>query len=257
VLGERVMGLDRNLLRSDPPAHTRLRRLVGRAFTPGRIEQLRPRVREMADGLAARFLPRGEAELIGEFAFPLPLMVMMELLGMPLADWDEFQRWAQMTVPRGPGSLQEEMAGYTAIRGYFADLVARKTREPGGDDLLSALVAVRDEGRRLDEDEPPGMAWLLLTAGHTTTVDLIGSGVLALLRHPGQYAAVRADPSLLPAAIEEMVKLALTTLLTRFPGQRLAPVRTSARLGSRAWSSLQPQLPASSTSAPCAEHPDG
>ena len=111
-------------------------------------------------------------------------MVIMELLGMPLADWDEFQRWAQMTVPRGPGSLQEEMAGYTAIRGYFADLVARKTREPGGDDLLSALVAVRDEGRRLDEDEPPGMAWLLLTAGHTTTVDLIGSGVLALLRHP-------------------------------------------------------------------------
>jgi len=133
-------------------------------------------------------------------------MVIMELLGMPLADWDEFQRWAQMTVPRGPGSLQEEMAGYTAIRGYFADLVARKTREPGGDDLLSALVAVRDEGQRLDEDELLGMAWLLLTAGHTTTVDLIGSGVLALLRHPGQYAAVRADPSLLPAAIEEMVR---------------------------------------------------
>jgi len=206
VLGERVMGLDRNLLRSDPPAHTRLRRMVSKAFTPGRIEQLRPRVQEMADGLAARFLPRGEAELIGEFAFPLPLMVIMELLGMPVADRDQFHRWAQMTVPRGPDSLQEEMAGYAAIRGYFVDLVARKTREPGGDDLLSALVAVRDEGQRLDEDELLGMAWLLLTAGHSTTVDLIGSGTLALLRHPDQHAALRADPSLLPAAIEEMVR---------------------------------------------------
>jgi cytochrome P450 len=206
VLGERVMGLDRNLLRSDPPAHTRLRRLVSKAFTPGRIERLRPRVQEMADGLAARFLPRGEAELIGEFAFPLPLMVIMELLGMPLEDRDEFQRWARMTVPRGPDSLQEQAAGYAAIRGYFVDLVARKTREPGGDDLLSALVAVRDEGQRLDEDELLGMAWLLLTAGHSTTVDLIGSGTLALLRHPDQHAALRADPRRLPAAIEEMVR---------------------------------------------------
>jgi cytochrome P450 len=206
VLGERVMGLDRNLLRSDPPTHTRLRRLVGKAFTPGRIEQLRPGVQQMADGLAARFLPRGEAELIGEFAFPLPLMVIMELLGLPVADRDQFQRWAQMTVPRGPDSLQEQAAGYAAIRGYFVDLVARKTREPGGDDLLSALVAVRDEGQRLDEDELLGMAWLLLTAGHSTTVDLIGSGTLALLRHPDQHAALRADPGRLPAAIEEMVR---------------------------------------------------
>ncbi|MFL6129228.1 MAG: cytochrome P450 [Mycobacteriales bacterium] len=206
MLGERMMGLDRNLLRSDPPTHTRLRRLVSKAFTSGRIEQLRPRVQEMADGLAARFLPRGEAELIAEFAFPLPLMVIMELLGLPEADRDQFHQWARMTVPRGPDSLPEETAGYTAIRGYFVDLVARKTREPAGDDLLSALVAVRDEGQRLDEDELLGMAWLLLTAGHSTTVDLIGSGTLALLRDPGQHAALRADPSLLPAAIEEMVR---------------------------------------------------
>jgi hypothetical protein len=111
-----------------------------------------------------------------------------------------------MTVPRGPDSLQEQPAGYAAIRGYFVDLVARKTREPGGDDLLSALVAVRDEGQRLDEDELLGMAWLLLTAGHSTTVDLIGNGTLALLRNPDQHAALRADPSRLPAAIEEMVR---------------------------------------------------
>ena len=206
VLGERMMGLDRNLLRSDPPTHTRLRRLVSRAFTPGRIELLRPRIEEMADDLAARFLPRGEAELIGEFAFPLPLMVIMELLGMPVADRDQFHQWARMTVPRGPDSLPEQAAGYAAIRAYFVDLVARKTREPGGDDLLSALVAVRDEGQRLDEDELLGMAWLLFTAGRSTTVDLIGSGTLALLRNPDQHAALRADPSLLPAAIEEMVR---------------------------------------------------
>jgi cytochrome P450 len=205
ILGERMLGLDRNLLRSDPPRHTRLRRLVSKAFTPGRIEALRPRVQEMADALAADFLPRGEAELIHEFAFPLPLMVIMELLGMPLEDRGQFRRWAEMTVPRGPAEQAEAMQGYTAIRAYFTELVERKTRQPG-DDLLSALTRVRDEGQRLDEDELLGMAWLLLTAGHSTTVDLIGNGLLALLRHPDQYATLRADLGLLPAAIEEMVR---------------------------------------------------
>jgi cytochrome P450 len=205
VLGERMMGLDRNLLRSDPPAHTRLRRLVSKAFTPGRIEALRPRAQGMADELVAAFLPRGEVELVGEFAFPLPLMVIMELLGLPLEDRGQFRTWAQMTVPR-TGDQTEAMQGYAAIRAYFVDLVERKTRQPGGDDLLSALVRVRDEGQRLDQDELLGMAWLLLTAGHSTTVDLIGTGTLALLRQPEQYAALRADPGLLPAAIEEMLR---------------------------------------------------
>ena len=158
----------------------------------------------MADDLATWFLPRGEAELISEFAFPLPLMVIMELLGLPEADRDQFHQWARMTVPRGPDSLPEEMAGYAAIREYFVDLIARKTRESAGDDLLSALVAVRDEGQRLDEDELLGMAWLLLTAGHSTTVDLIGSGTLALLRNPDQHAALRADPSRMPARAEQL-----------------------------------------------------
>src|SRR5262249_27364869 len=206
VLGERHLGLDRNLLRSDPPAHTRLRKLVTRTFTSGRIEALRPRVLELAEGLAGRFRPRGQAELISEFAFPLPLAVIMELLGMPPGEHDQFREWARMTVPRGPESQPEQLTGYTAIRGYFTDLVARKTRDPGGDDLLSALVTVRDEGQHLDQDELLGMAWLLLTAGHSTIVDLIGNGMLALLRHPRQLAALRADPTLLPAAIEELVR---------------------------------------------------
>jgi cytochrome P450 len=206
VLGERMLGLDRNLLRSDPPTHTRLRRLVSKAFTPNRIEALRPRVQQMADELAAAFRSRGSAELIGELAFPLPLMVIMELLGMPPGEWDQFREWTRMTVPRGPQTQQEQVAGYTAIREYFTDLVARKTREPEGEDLLSALVAVRDEGQRLDSDALQGMAWLLFTTGRTTTVDLIGNSVLALLRHPEQYAALRADPVLLPAAIEELVR---------------------------------------------------
>ena len=94
VLGERMLGLDRNLLRSDQPAHTRLRRLVGKAFTPGRIERLRPRVQQLADDLVARFAPRGEAELVAEFAFPLPLMVIMELLGLPVPDREKFHEWA-------------------------------------------------------------------------------------------------------------------------------------------------------------------
>lgn len=223
VLGERMMGLDRHMLRSDPPAHTRLRRLVGKAFTPRRIEQLRPRVQEMTDELAARILPRGEADLISEFAFPLALGVIMELLGLPEGDRDQFREWARMTVPRGPESLQEEMAGYAAIREYFVELVARKTRDAGGDDLLSALVVARDEGQRLSEDELLGMAWLLLTAGHSTTVDLIGSGTLALLRNPDQLAALRADRSLLPAVIEEMVRFdgAIELAISRFTTEEI------------------------------------
>jgi cytochrome P450 len=223
VLGERAMGLDRNMLRSDPPAHTRLRRLVGKTFTPRRIERLRPRVREMADDLAAKILPRGEAELIGEFAFPLALGVIMELLGLPEGDREQFREWTRMTVPRGPDSLSEEMAGYAAIREYFTGLVARKTREPGGDDLLSALVEARDQGQRLDEDELLGMAWLLLTAGHTTTVDLIGSGTLALLRNPDELAALRADRSLLPAVIEETVRFdgAIELAISRFTTEEI------------------------------------
>ena len=205
VLAERMMGLDGNLLRSDPPRHTRLRRLVSKAFTPGRVEALRPRVQDMADELAAEFLPRGEVELVGEFAFPLPLMVIMELLGLPLEDRAQFRKWAQLTVPRGADQTQA-MQGYAAIRAYFVDLVERKTRQPGGEDLLSALARVRDEGQHLDEDELLGMAWLLLTAGHSTTVDLIGTGTLALLENPQQYAALRADPGLLPAAVEEMLR---------------------------------------------------
>jgi cytochrome P450 len=205
VLSERVMGLDRNLMRSDPPAHARLRRLVSKAFTVGRIEALRPRVQDIAGELVADFLPRGEAELIGDFAFPLPLMVIMELLGMPLAERAPFRRWAEMTVPRAGGEA-EVMEGYAAIRAYFVELVERKTRDSGGEDLLSALVRVRDEGQRLSEDELLGMAWLLFAAGHTTVADLVGSGTLALLSDPKRYAALRADPGLLPAAIEEMLR---------------------------------------------------
>ncbi len=96
-------------------------------------------------------ITRAPYRLYAEFAFPLTLMVIMELFGLPAEDRDQFQRWAQMTVPRGPDSLAEEMTGYAAIRGYFVELVARKAREPGGDDLLSALVAVRDEGHRVPD----------------------------------------------------------------------------------------------------------
>jgi len=124
---------------------------------------------------------------------------------MPLEDRAQFRGWAEMTVPRGADQT-EAMQGYAAIRAYFADLVERKTRQSGGDDLLSALVRVREEGQRLDEEELLGMAWLLLTAGHSTTVDLIGTGTLALLDNLEHYTALRAKPDLMPAAIEEMLR---------------------------------------------------
>ncbi|WP_370942920.1 cytochrome P450 [Amycolatopsis sp. cg5] len=216
VTAERAMGLDRNLLRSDGATHGRLRRLVSKAFTPARIESMRPKVEAMADELAARFRSRGEVELIGEFAFPFALTVIMELLGMPEDEQAQFHLWARQMVPR-PDTQEEQKAGYAAVRGYFTELVAKKVREPG-DDLLSALVKVRDEGNRLDEEELLGMAWLLFTAGHSTTADLIGTGTLALLNNPDRLAELRADPARLPAAIEECIRFdgALELAISRF-----------------------------------------
>jgi cytochrome P450 len=201
--------LDMHLLNSDPPDHERLRKLVNKAFTARRVEQLRPRITAITEGLLDD-IPAGlEVDLLAAFAFPLPVTVICELLGVPVADRDQFRAWSA-TIVSETVSSDVALAHLTAMMGYFRDLVAARRREPA-DDLLSALISARDEGDRqteikLSENELLSMAWLLLVAGHETTVNLIGGGVLALLQHPGELARLRADPALLGGAVEELLR---------------------------------------------------
>ena len=200
--------LSRSMIGTDPPEHTRLRRLVSKAFTARRVEALRPRIQEITDKLLDRITPRGTAELVGEFGLPLPVTVIGELLGVPESDRDRFRIWTDEMLDR-PFHIGSDMARMTAARermhGYLADLVADKRAHPA-DDLLTDLVEATDEGERLNTQELLAMAFLLLIAGYVTTVSLIGNGTLALLRHPDQLDRLRADPSLVPQAVEELLR---------------------------------------------------
>jgi cytochrome P450 len=200
--------LSRSMLGTDPPEHTRLRRLVSKAFTARRVEGLRPRVQEITDALLDRITPRGSADLVAEFALPLPVTVIGELLGVPEADRDRFRTWTDEMLDR-PFDIGTDMARVTAAReqmhGYLAELVAAKRAHPA-DDLITDLVAATDEGERLDAQELLAMIFLLLIAGYVTTVSLIGNGMLALLRQSDQLDRLRADPSLVPQAVEELLR---------------------------------------------------
>lgn len=196
----------RSMLSSDAPAHTRLRRLVAREFTPRRMELLTPRIQETTDGLLDSMTrgPGRSADLVDALSFPLPMAVICELLGVPSLDREAFRAWSGTAV----SSLDAEARGEAtaAMTGYLGELIARKRTAPG-EDLMSALIHTADEdGDRLSADELLGMAWLLLVAGHETTVNLISNGVLSLLTHPGQLAALRADPGLIDNAVEEMLR---------------------------------------------------
>jgi cytochrome P450 len=197
--------MDHHLLALDPPDHTRLRKLVSAAFTRRRCELLAPRVQDLADELVAGFADRDEVDLVAAFAHPLPITVICELLGVPEADRGAFRGWTKPLVAGGMAGFEAYSTAATALVGYLRELLARKRREPA-DDLLSALVAVRDGGDALTEDELTSMVFLLLVAGHETTVNLIGNGVLALLTHPDQRAALRARPDGIAAAVEELLR---------------------------------------------------
>lgn len=212
--------LSRSLIGTDPPEHTRLRRLVAKAFTARRVEGLRPRVQEIADALLDRITPRGSADLVGEFALPLPITVIGELLGVPEADRDRFRGWTDEMLDRpfDPGSdIARVTEGRERMHGYLSDLVAAKRTHPA-DDLLTDLVQASDEGERLDAQELLAMTFLLLIAGYVTTVSLVGNGTLALLRRPDQLERLRADPSLVPQAVEELLRFdgPVNPGLTRF-----------------------------------------
>jgi cytochrome P450 len=180
---------------------------VTKAFTPRIVEQLRPRIQEIADGLLDRVAERGSMELVDDFAFPLPITVIAELLGIPVEDQHRFRVWSNSFVlPPLTPELQEQLERHTdEFVAYLDELFARR-REEQTDDLVSALVQAEDEGDHLSENELYSMVVLLIVAGHETTVSLITNAVYALLSHPDQLAALRADLSLMPAAVEELLR---------------------------------------------------
>ncbi|MFJ8542472.1 cytochrome P450 [Streptomyces sp. NPDC093586] len=195
-----------HMLRADPPDHTRLRKLVAREFTTRRVEELAPRVQKTTDALLDRMLaaPDGRADLVEALSFPLPISVICELLGVPDLDRDSFRAWSNDAL--GSTDPEARATAAASMARYLEQLLADKRQQPG-DDLMSALIHGPDgDGDRLSSDELRGMAWLLLVAGHETTVNLISNGVLALLTHPGQLAALRADLTLIDSAVEEMLR---------------------------------------------------
>ncbi|MEV4312478.1 cytochrome P450 [Actinocrispum sp. NPDC049592] len=197
----------KSLLSTDPPDHTRLRKLVARSFTARRVEDLRPRAEkvcaELADAMAAS---SGQpVDLVGAYAFPLPVLMICELLGVPADDREQFRTWTNAIVfdQGDKASMDAYRTAVASLDSYFGVLVEKKRSDPG-DDLTSALVA-EDQ---LEPDELRMMLSLLLVAGHETTVNLIGNSVLTLLRNPYQLALLRANPSLVPAAVDECLRLA-------------------------------------------------
>ncbi|MFD7300666.1 MULTISPECIES: cytochrome P450 family protein [Streptomyces] len=195
-----------HMLRADPPDHTRLRKLVAREFTGRRVEGLAPRIQKTTDALLDRMLtaPDGRADLVEALSFPLPISVICELLGVPDLDRDSFRSWSNDAIGATDPAVRKAAAASMAR--YITELLEVRRQRPG-DDLMSALMhGAGDDGDRLSPEELLGMAWLLLVAGHETTVNLISNGVLALLTHPSQLAALRADPSLIDNAVEEMLR---------------------------------------------------
>ena len=200
------------LLFQDPPDHTRLRRLISQAFTPRAVERLREQIRGLVDGLLDAVKGCSAFDLVADFAAPLPVLVICALLGVPVEDHHRFADWStalaasldHLTAPE-PDVLQRGDAGAAGLTVYFQDLLADRRAAPG-DDLLSGLLRAAEDGACLSEDELLATCVLLLFAGHETTVNLIGNGMLALLRHPDQLRQVRQAPETASAAVEELLR---------------------------------------------------
>jgi cytochrome P450 len=217
-----------SFLSLDPPDHTRLRRLVSSAFTPRVVAALRPRVTEIVDALFRRVAEQGRMDVIDDLAYPLPVQIISELLGVPTEDHEQFRVWSallaraldpQFTDP-DPQRVVEAEAARTEFNRYFSGLIALRRTHPR-EDLLSLLVHAESEGDKLDEEELLATCVLLLVAGHETTTNLIANAVLALLRHPDQLDALRARPDLVDGCTEETLRydapVQMTTRAARGP----------------------------------------
>jgi cytochrome P450 len=225
----------RNMLGSDPPQHSRLRRLVSRDFTPRRIRELEPRIREIAKDLLDKVEARGQFDLMADIANVLPVTVIAEMLGVPPELNARFKRWSDTIIGgdnRMPGMPPppELVRAIDELGDYFTDEIERRRAHPGPD-LVSALVAAHDEGEVMSAADLLSFITLLLLAGNETTTNLIGNGTLALGRNPDQFDALKRNPAMLPRAIEEML---------RYDG----PVQSTVRFAKEAVSLGGTEIPA-------------
>lgn len=229
---------------SDPPDHTRLRALVNKAFTPRMVETMRPRIQAIADALLDVVQLQGQMDVIWDFAYPLPMIVICELLGIPPRDRERFKHWSDDIVAfiaAGQPSAeraQRAQASLWAMAEYFRVVVAERRRHPGAD-LLSQLVTAEEHGQRLSEGELLAMCNSLLFGGHETTTNLIGNGALALLRHPDQWQHLQAEPALIPTAVEELLRYdSPVQRLERFATEDFDLGGQPIRAGDRLWPML-------------------
>ncbi|MEV0725829.1 cytochrome P450 [Micromonospora purpureochromogenes] len=222
---------DTGILQMDPPEHTRLRRLVAKAFTARRVEELRPRTRAVAAELVEAMVAAGPpADLVADLATPLPIRVICDLLGVPVTDQDRFHTWSEAIV--STTSLPPEVAeGYVEqLLGYMAGLIAQRRAAPT-DDLIGAMVRARDEhADRLSEEEVVRLAAGLLAAGHETTVTQIPNMVYVLLTEPDGWERLRADPALVPTAVEELMRFIPLGATAAFPRYALEDVELGGEL---------------------------
>ena len=211
--GAAVPAIGFSMLDRDPPDHTRLRGLVSKAFTPKMVERLRPEVQAIVDGLLDGVEGAGTMDLIEQFAYPLPVTVICQMLGVPVEDRERFKQWG-LDIARGLDAImlppdsevaRRSVASRHALTGYFRELIAERRTTPRAD-VLSDLIAAEEAGDRLSEPELLATCILLLIAGHETTVNLIGNGTLALLRHRDQLRRLQQDPTLIGSAIEELLR---------------------------------------------------
>ena len=197
--------LEHTMLDLDSPDNTRLRALVHKAFTPRMVEKMRDQIQHLANQLLDAVEPKGSMDLIADFALPLPLTVVGQILGVPAEDNDKFHRWSKTLITSGTSrNLLVLIPNIMAFMRYLKKLIKERRAYPK-DDLITALVQAKDGSDQLSEDEILAMIFLLLIAGHETTVNLIGSGTLALLEHPDQLEMLRNEPGLIKTAVEELL----------------------------------------------------
>ncbi|MFD7500793.1 cytochrome P450 [Streptomyces sp. NPDC059850] len=228
--------LDAHLLNSAPATHARLRRLVGTAFTPRRTESLREAVRQAADQLLDTMASKDRADVATDLAIPLSMTVICDLMGVPSDDRPDFRRWTDTLLSSEPGAPQRSREAMREMHRFLAHLIDRKRVAPG-EDLLSALIAARDEGDRLSEDELVAMAFLVLFGGYDNTASLITTSVLALLTHPRHLVAVRTGELAMDAVTEEVLRWNPPTMLAvrRFATEDIEIDGTAIPAGERVW----------------------
>ncbi|MFF8672545.1 cytochrome P450 [Streptomyces sp. NPDC015242] len=201
---------DHGMLDLEPPDHTRIRRLVSKAFTPRTVERLKPYVRDLADELVAALVERGGGDLLKDVAEPLPVAVIAEMLGIPESDRAPLRPWSadicgMYELNPSPETAVRAVRASVEFSGYLRELIAARRKEPG-EDLVSGLIAAHDEGDRLTEQEMISTCVLLLNAGHEATVNATVNGWYALFRNPAQLESLRADHALVPSAVEELMR---------------------------------------------------